>query len=144
MDEYDSTARHWVVVDKGSSEWVASARITVHKDEHDGYRDIKLFMNTTSTITTTTSTTTTAPLLFPVVDLGRLVVLKSHRQKGLASVLNNIRFYTAKDMGMKTIIVTASAGNKNLLLKMGFYEINHTVTFEDRPNTCFYAMQYIL
>jgi hypothetical protein len=37
--------------------------------------------------------------------------------------------------------VTASDGNTSLLKKLGFQEIGQKITFSDRPNTIFTALQ---
>lgn len=80
-------------------------------------------------------------LPLPVCDLGRLVVNKTHRKKGIANILNVIRIKKARFLHAKSIMVTASDGNSNLLKKLGFEEIGQKITFEDRPNTIFNALQ---
>ena len=55
--------------------------------------------------------------------------------------MHDIRIRAARDMGAKSIIITASAKNANLLRRIGFEEIGHSTCFADRPGTIFYAMQ---
>lgn len=123
------TARHWVLEDAQSGEWVAAARLTWHATLEDDYRDVQLWRRSGKHL----------PL--PTVDLGRLVVLSSQRGRGLAQLLNTTRIAAARAMGAQSVMVTASAGNARLLKKLGFEDIGETVYFEDRPGTCFYALQ---
>lgn len=109
---------------------MAAGRLTMHTHLEDSYRDVQLWKRCGKHL----------PL--PTVDLGRLGVLSEFRGRGLAQYLNIVRMHAAKAMGAKSIMVTASAGNARLLKKLGFEDIGETVYFEDRPGTCFYALQY--
>ncbi len=129
LDSLDSAGRHWVLEDAQSGAWMAAARMTLHTTLEDGYRDVQLWRRCGKHL----------PL--PTVDLGRLVVLSAYRGRGLAQLLNTTRIAVAREMGAKSIMVTASAGNARLLQKLGFEDIGETVYFDDRPGTCFYALQ---
>lgn len=130
VDSLDPVGRHWVLQDTASGEWMATARLTIHADLEDSYRDVQLWRKCGKHL----------PL--PTVDLGRLVVLNKFRGRGLAQLLNITRMNVAHEMGAQSIMVTASEGNARLLKKLGFEDIGERVFFEDRPNTCFYALQY--
>ena len=129
IDPMDTEARHWVVEIEDTGEVVATARLTLHTSLEDSSRDVQIWQRCGKHL----------PL--PTVDLGRLVVLSVHRGRGLAQMLNKVRIEAARDMGAKSVMVTASEGNARLLRKLGFEDIGETVSFEDRPNTSFYAMQ---
>ena len=142
-DKYDSlpTCYHWVILggDPASeaSQIVACARLTFHA-HLDDHRDIKIF--------TDYGEQSGKPLLFPVADLGRLVVAAPFRCRGYAQQLNRVRIQAAKDLGCASVVVTASAPNVKLLLALGFVQLMQpdnlpvTVVFEDRPSTVFYAL----
>jgi GNAT superfamily N-acetyltransferase len=144
-DEYDSlpTCYHWVILGgdpaSESSQIVACARLTFHA-HLDDHRDIKIF--------TDYGEQSGKPLLFPVADLGRLVVAAPFRCRGYAQQLNRVRLKAAKDLGCASVVVTASAPNVKLLLALGFVQMMQhddlpvTVVFEDRPSTIFYALCY--
>jgi predicted GNAT family N-acyltransferase len=128
IDSLDPVGRHWVVLD--GDRVVAAARLTMHTNIDDDYRDMKLWKKCGKQL----------PL--PTTDLGRLVVHKDYRGHGFAKQLNEIRVNAAREMGAKSVMVTASGGNKHLLCKyLGFEDIGETIYFEDRPNTLFYALQ---
>lgn len=129
IDSEDNTARHWILRDI-RGDIIASARITFHPHLDESSRDIQLWRKCGKNI----------PL--PTVDLGRLVVSNEWRGRGIAQTMNHIRINAARDMGAKSIIVTASDGNARLLRKIGFVDIGETIEFSDRPGTIFHAMQY--
>ena len=128
VDELDKCGKHWVVKDS-SGEFIAAARLTVHETLDDDYRDVQLWKRSGKIL----------PL--PTCDLGRLVVLNAFRGRGIAQNLNKIRIQYARDLGAKSIMVTASEGNARLLRKLGFIDIGETIYFDDRPNTLFHALQ---
>lgn len=132
VDALDHEGRHWVLQDAATGEWMATARMTLHRTLEDDYRDVQLWRKCGKHL----------PL--PTVDLGRLVVLPAYRGRGLAQLLNKTRVQAAREMGARSIMVTASEGNARLLRKLGFEDIGETVYFEDRPGTCFWALQYNL
>lgn len=127
LDYLDKEARQWTVRDNGKL--IATARLTFHPTLEDGYRDAALWKEVG------------VPIPLPTCDLGRLVVLVAYRGRGIAQELNKIRIQAAKDMGAKSIIVTASEGNAKLLRKLGFFDIGRIVEFEDRPGIPFHALQ---
>ncbi len=144
-DDYDSlpSCYHWAILDGSATESyqiVASARLTFHAGADD-HRDIKMF--------TDYGERSGKPLLFPVADLGRLVVAAPFRCRGYAQQLNRVRIQAAKDLGCASVVVTASASNSKLLQRLGFVELKRednsqvTVVFDDRPTTIFYALVYV-
>jgi GNAT superfamily N-acetyltransferase len=144
-DEYDSlpSCYHWAILDGSVSEAyqiVASARLTYHAGVDD-HRDIKIFKDY--------GERSGKPLLFPVADLGRLVVAAPFRCRGYAQQLNRVRIQAAKDLGCASVVVTASEKNAKLLRHMGFVQLVRddnsqvTVVFDDRPTTIFYALVYV-
>ena len=116
--------------ERGDGTIIASARMTIHRSIEDDYRDVNLWRNMN------------IELPLPFCDLGRLVVSKECRGRGIAHFLNVTRVFDAKNMGANALISTASVGNMRLLKKIGFVEIGQEVVFEDRPNTIFYALQF--
>lgn len=128
IDNLDEFAIHYLI--KVNNQLVASARLTLHTSFDDNSRDVQLWKNVGKDL----------PL--PTTDLGRLVVLKEYRGKGFAKLLNEIRINKAREIGAKSIMVTASEGNKVILCRnFGFEDIGERVYFDDRPNTLFYALQ---
>ena len=128
IDAEDSSARHWLV--RVNAKVTAASRLTIHRsflNQKSG--DLELWRKWDKDL----------PL--PAVNFSRLVVCKDHRGRGIAKKMHDIRIRAARDMGAKSIIITASAKNANLLRRMGFEEIGHTTCFADRPGTIFYAMQ---
>lgn len=129
LDELDSVSRHWIVRDV-NGKVIAAARMSLHGELDSSSRDTALWMKIGK------------PLPLPTCDLGRLVVHKSYRSRGIAQRMNQVRMDAAKAMGSKSVMVTASAGNAKLLKKIGFEDIGETIYFDDRPGVLFYAMQY--
>ena len=126
-----ASARHWFVQDP-AGEVVAAARLTLH-GETDDYRDVELWK------------AKGIPLAFPVCDLGRLVVRRDARRRGLATRLNALRVDAAKAWGAGAIICTASEANHGLLCKRhDFVPLGHTAVFSDRPHTTFHTAHLIL
>ncbi len=80
LDSFDAlprdACRHWTIRERNApSEPVAAARLTFHPTlDDEPARDLKLWRDVGRA------------LLLPCVDLGRLVVRKSHRRLGLAHV----------------------------------------------------------
>jgi predicted GNAT family N-acyltransferase len=138
LDKFDllDSARHWAVYSTGvdgSLEIVASARLTLHRPEdQDEYRDVALWNQRK------------LPVVYPICDMGRLVVKKEWRKRGIAQELNRIRIEYAKQWGAKMIIVTASAENARLLERIGFTDIGERIEFADRPGVAFSALQLVL
>lgn len=128
LDSVDAEARHFVAVSSIGSV-VGSARLVTHATAETADRDVELWLKTGH------------DLKFPVCDLGRLVVDRNFRSRGIAKNLNEMRIEAARVSGAHTVIATASAANASLLLKIGFVDIGQTVVFSDRPNTVFYALQ---
>lgn len=127
-DEDSILTRHFVAEVNG--ELVAAARLVTHTTIASADVDIDLWMSSGK------------KLVWPVSDLGRLVVRRDYRNRGIAKSLNTIRMNTARSMGVGSIIVTASAGNSSLLKATGFVSIGEEIVFPNRPATTFYALQY--
>lgn len=128
VDDLDLVGRHWII-ENDQNEVIAAARLTFHDSMEDSYRDMQLWKRCGHVL----------PL--PTCDLGRLVVRKDYCGRGLAQSLNEIRITAAREMGAKSIMVTASEANVRLLSKLGFVKIGETVKFDDRPGVIFHAMQ---
>ncbi|KAI9003425.1 hypothetical protein DFJ74DRAFT_713642 [Hyaloraphidium curvatum] len=77
----------------------------------------------------------------PVGNISKLVVDPSCRGQGLASRLNAIRLDAAKDMGCRTMTVTASESNARLLAKLGFVDTGVRMEFDNRPGVEFRALE---
>ena len=127
--ETDTNAQHFIAVDRAARNLVGSSRLILHTSVESADRDVHLWLRTGN------------PLRFPLCDLGRLVIKKSHRKRGIAHSLNQVRVDAARALGARTIIATASAGNAKLLKKLGFFDIGEQIVFDDRPHTLFYALQ---
>ena len=127
-DEDSILTRHFVAEVNG--EFVAAARLVTHTTIASADVDINLWMSSGK------------KLVWPVSDLGRLVVRRDYRKRGIAKRFNTIRINLARSMGVGSIIVTASAGNSSLLKATGFVSIGEEIVFPNRPATTFYALQY--
>lgn len=126
LEPLDFIARHWAVRDRLGI--VASARLTIHdvlSENPDGY----LFERAKISV----------PV--PAGHLCKLVVHKRARGRGLATELNRVRIEAAKEMGAKSIIVTASDSNSRLLERVGFVDTGIREYFPNRPGYEFKAMQ---
>jgi predicted GNAT family N-acyltransferase len=136
VDQMDAepTARHFCAM--VGDTMVGCARLTTHYEtDFPQYRDVKLFQDKG------------VPLAFPVCDLGRLVVSKKYRNRGIATMLNNARVALARSLpcGVNAIICTASAPNMMLLMRdHSFTQLGHTACFPDRPAVPFHAIHLIL
>jgi predicted GNAT family N-acyltransferase len=136
--DYGEAVRHWVVYayDESTKEpqIAATARLTVHHSQDISQpRDVTLWLNRG------------IPLSYPVCDMGRLVVHKQWRKRGIANELNRLRVeFASREFGAKMIIATASQGNARLLERIGFKDIGEQVEFDDRPGIIFSALQLLL
>ena len=133
--DFGARARHWVVKEKSTGKLIACARLTRHESLDDDYRDVKLWRDSGL-----------EPEL-PLIDFGRLCVHKNFRLRGIAKELDAIRLDAARNWeldGMKprTCVCTASASKVESLKKIGFFSIDKTAIFRDRPTTVFHALQY--
>eukprot|EP01113_Clastostelium_recurvatum_P010381 TRINITY_DN15150_c0_g1_i3.p1 TRINITY_DN15150_c0_g1~~TRINITY_DN15150_c0_g1_i3.p1 ORF type:complete len:173 (-),score=19.98 TRINITY_DN15150_c0_g1_i3:29-547(-) len=130
LDRLDPVARHWIL--KGQEgNILACARLTVHQtldDNPDGY----LWREANRTLPE------------PVANISKLVVDEKIRGRGIASQLNYIRIIAAKEMGCKSINVTASEANSRLLTsKHSFEDTGIRVTFPNRPTVEFRGLELI-
>jgi predicted GNAT family N-acyltransferase len=136
--DYGEVVKHWVVYafDDLTKEFqiAATARLTVHHSQDISQpRDVALWLNRG------------IPLSYPVCDMGRLVVHKQWRKRGIANELNRLRVeFASREFGAKMIIATASQGNARLLERIGFKDIGEQVEFDDRPGIIFSALQLLL
>lgn len=110
VDDFDSTARHWIAT-KGD-QIVAAARLTVH----DTIREVpspEVFegLNWNS-------------LTGPIGSINRLVVHFAFRRQGLSNRLDNLRVAAAKNIGCTCIIASSSSSSSSKrierLREMGF------------------------
>jgi predicted GNAT family N-acyltransferase len=128
IDPSDSIARHFIAV-RRDGVIAGAARLVTHSSAATNDRDVDLWLSTGN------------ELKWPVCDLGRLVVSKSFRNRGIASRLNEVRLEAARALGARAVIATASAGNVSLLRALGFFAIGQEIVFSDRPNTVFHGLQ---
>jgi len=128
-DEFDCFGQHWIA-ETVDGQIVGAARMHFFRELDESSRDVAVWIRCGHVI----------PL--PTVDFGRLVVRSDFRRRGIAQMLNDVRMNAAREMGAKSIIVTASEANAKLLLKLGFFDINERVVFPERPGAVFICMQY--
>eukprot|EP00026_Physarum_polycephalum_P016600 Phypoly_transcript_17545.p1 GENE.Phypoly_transcript_17545~~Phypoly_transcript_17545.p1 ORF type:complete len:202 (+),score=27.20 Phypoly_transcript_17545:160-765(+) len=133
QDKYDNVSRHWVAYKKDdtSKKLVACARLTVHptlEESVDGYVWQKFGLH----------------LVGSVSNISKLVVHKSARRFGLASIFNQIRIDAAKEMGAACVTSTASDINAKLLVdKFNFRDTGFLINFPNRPNVPFHLVELI-
>ena len=135
--DFGIRARHWVIREAKTGELVAAARLTRHESLDDDYRDVKLWRESGL-----------KPEV-PLIDFGRLCVRNDFRLRGLAKSLDVIRLDAAHEWDIegvkpKCCVCTASASKVESLKKLGFFSIEKTAIFKDRPTTVFHALQYNL
>lgn len=129
LESWDEVGRHWVAREHG--EMVGAARLTFHltlSDNPDGY----LWLREKKTV----------PV--PAAHFCKLVVLSKARGKGVGKQLNEIRLQAAREMGARSILVTASEKNARLLVPLGFTDTGIRETFPNRPGFPFRALQCLL
>lgn len=130
IESSDATARHWIAENIQTQEIVAVARLTYHEtlqDNLDGYLWIeKQFM-----------------VPEPCANISKLIVHSSVRKLGIGQTMSDIRIQAAKDMGAKSILVTASAANARILYTKGFTDSGIRVFFPNRPQFEFLGLQLI-
>lgn len=137
IEEIDYTARHWVAFEGDSPESIdvhtapilGVARLTVHNalaENPDGYIWIRHGLEDRCPV--------------PVADLCKLSVSASARGLGIGRSLSEIRINAARDMGAKSVLVTASEKNARILEKLGFQDTGIREVFPNRPTYEFLAM----
>ena len=132
LEKIDQTCRHWIVVNEETQELIGVARLSLHEtleDNPDGYLWIKHNME--------------HRVPAPVGHLCKLSVAKTARGYGIGRKLSEIRIEAARDVGAKSIIVTASPQNARLLASLGFQDTGIREIFPNRPQFEFYAMDYV-
>ncbi len=104
-DATDWSADHWVV--RQSGRVVAAARLSVH----DRIEDVpySAAMNNAA-----------IPTSGPFGSINRLVVARSHRRQGIASLLDYRRLERARELGVAVVIAVAARSRRCALLRMGF------------------------
>lgn len=134
-DEMDAISRHWVVEaptietdSQFSTSLAGAARMTIFPFSDPSSRDVVVFERAG------------VELHYPTADLGRLVVGKAFRSRGIAQSLNRARIEAARQSGVRTVIATASEANARQLFKLGFRDTGEVVFFDDRPATPFKAL----
>ncbi|KAL0491286.1 hypothetical protein AKO1_002384 [Acrasis kona] len=130
LDDMDAIARHWIIRDDDQS-IVAVSRLTVHETLHDN-PDGYLWEKENKVLPE------------PVANISKLAVHEKMRGRGIASELNSLRIQKAKEMGCKSMIVTASTANARLLIsKHGFKDTGIRVIFPNRPTVEFLGLELI-
>jgi predicted GNAT family N-acyltransferase len=134
--DFGKNARHWVIKEVSTGVIIAAARLTRHESLEDDYRDVKLWKEKGF------------PLKVPLVDFGRQCVRSDYRRRGCAKALDEIRIIEAKTwtgingIVPKNAVCTCSDIKVQALCELGFFPINQTAVFADRPTTTFHALQY--
>ncbi len=129
IEKSDAIARHWVVQKKDTFEIVAVARMTFHltlEDNLDGYLWVERGLSVPS----------------PSANISKLAVHRSVRKLGIGKRMSEIRLEAAKDMGAKSVLVTASTANARLLYPMGFQDMGIRVCFPNRPEFEFLGLEF--
>jgi len=138
LDELDfiiNSTRNFIIKSIDNDEIIGVARMTFHQSFNDTRsRDLVIFKEYNGN--------NSDIIQSPVVDLGRLVIKKEFRGLGIAQFFNRLRISIAKKLNAKYIIVTASNDNALRLKKLGFFEINKVVYFDDRPEVPFHCLQF--
>jgi GNAT superfamily N-acetyltransferase len=128
IEPLDSLARHWIA--RAESKIIAAARLTVHltlEENPDGPWWIEHGLQ--------------VPL--PVANFCKLVVHKNYRGRGLGHAFDRIRLEAAREMGARSIIVTASEKNSKLLMELGFEDTGVRGFFPNRPTFEFRGLQFL-
>jgi len=104
-DHHDEHAIHWGVFD--GDQLVGAARLCIH-DQLAETPDAEMFL--------------TADIRSPVASMNRLVVLRSHRGRGIGGHLDRVRIQRARDVGARTIVAAPVNMNprKLSLIALGF------------------------
>ena len=108
LDEFDASARHWIVTVNG--ELAAAARMSVHNSIGEvPEAEIYLGLITDS-------------LPKPIASINRLVVSPDHRRRGYARLLDCARIAAAEKSGYGCIVAEtpSGAGRVRALLSHGF------------------------
>jgi ribosomal protein S18 acetylase RimI-like enzyme len=132
IEEADYRARHWVAIDEETDDLLGVAILTFHltlADNPDGYIWIREGWQDR------------IPL--PAAHLCKLAVSDRARGLGIGKSLNEVRINAAKEMGAKSVLVTASEANSRLLKAFGFVDTGVRETFDNRPNFPFLAMELV-
>ena len=130
-DQDAARCRHFVARATPGGPIIAACRLLLHASAASAAsdRDVAFFLQKG------------APLAFPCCDLGRLVVRKDWRRRGIATALNAARLAAAREWGARTLIATASEANARLLeVALRFTALGASITFEDRPGAVFHAL----
>jgi predicted GNAT family N-acyltransferase len=128
LEPLDQVAQHWIATINGII--VGAARLSMHAtlaENPDGYLWVKRGFT----------------LPEPVGHFCKLVVKKEARGFGIGRHLNAVRIKQAKEVGAKSIIVTASDQNTLILKKMGFLDTGIKETFSNRPEMSFNGLQLV-
>ena len=131
LDEFNRSARHWVVFCEGMP--VAAARLSVHASlaevpDAESYADVF-----------------TQPPPAPIASLNRLVVHPSARGAGLSKRLDRIRLDAAEAMGCRSAILSTASGPRRIrqLLGWGFELAGYGPRFE-KPPLCYLPAPAVL
>jgi ribosomal protein S18 acetylase RimI-like enzyme len=146
IESIDYEARHWIAIDLSNRESqiipsieefetnndlkiVGVARLSVHGDLQSNPDGYLLIQNHLEHLVQP-----------PYGHLCKLVVHNDYRGFGIGKQLNERRLVMAKHLGAKSMLVTASPQNKNILLKFGFQDSNILEVFPNRPHFPFHLM----
>ena len=124
LDEFDHTARHWVVFRQGVP--VAAARLSVHKrltEAPDAESYAGVFAE--------------APQ-GPIASFNRLVVHPSARGAGLSKRLDLVRLDVAEKIGCRSVVLSTASGPKRVkqLIGWGFELAGYGPRFH-KPPLCY-------
>ena len=124
LDEFDRTARHWIVFCKGVP--VAAARLSVH-DNLEEVPDAESYAGGFD-----------EPPEGPIASLNRLVVHPSARRAGLSKRLDLVRLAAAEEIGCRSAIVSTSSGPRRVkqLSAWGFALAGYGPRFR-KPPLCY-------
>jgi GNAT superfamily N-acetyltransferase len=121
LDDFDSTSRHWAVLQGGQP--VGAARLSIHSCLQDlPYAEdfVDMF---------------TAPPPAPIASLNRLVVDPAFRGNGLGYKLDLVRLEAAEASGCRCIVGSTCSGERRVrqLVKLGFMIVGTAKPVEYQP-----------
>jgi len=121
LDEFDQTARHWVVFREGTP--IAAARLSVHQSLTE-VPDAESYAGVFA-----------EPPEPPIASLNRLVVHPSARGAGLSKQLDLVRLDAAESLGCCSVILSTASGPRRVsqLIGWGFELVGEGPRFHKPP-----------